>query len=235
MKRIIKLTLILLIIICITTGCGVNKQEKLKCENKSVELTKQLLNDQGINDYEIISSRAHTNKSIEIWPDIYLDRSLAGTANVTIKYKGVQKDILAYCNQRDNEQALGMMKRYNERSEYKIDTEYCNTYDDILVCTNNKEAPNFTITKNKVYDSYNRVIDTYKIYSQEKRKSYRVYIPTNKLKDKYNNLLFLVTQIREGEDYTDEYPLRLTNDYKYYTGNFFTSSYEGLFSITESD
>lgn len=234
MKKITKLILIL-ITICITTGCGISKTKQIAIENKGIELTKKLLENQGITDYEIISSRAHTNKSIEIWPDIYLDRSLAGTANVTIKYKGVQKDILAYCNQRDNEQALGMMKRYNERSEYRIDTEYCNTYDDILVCTNNKEAPNFTITKNKIHDSYNRVIDTYKINSQEKRKNYKVYIPINRLNGKYNNLLFLVTQIREDKDYTDEYPLRLTNDYKYYTGNFFTSSYEGLFSITESN
>ena len=234
MKKITKLILIL-IIICITTGCGVSKTKQIAIENKGIELTKTWLDNKGITDYEIISSSAHINKSIEIWPDIYLDSTLSGTSIVTIKYKGVQKDILAYCDERNDEKALDMMTRYNERSEYRIDTKYCNTYDDILVCTNNKEAPNFTITKKKIYDSYNRVIDTYKIKSQEKRKYYKVYIPTNRLNGKYNNLLFLVTQIRKDKDYTDEYPLRLTNDYKYYTGNFFTSSYEGLFSITESN
>ena len=132
MKKITKLILIL-IIICITTGCGVSKTKQIDIENKGIELTKKWLENQGITDYEIISSSAHINKSIEIWPDIYLDRTLAGTSTVTIKYKGVQKDILAYCDEKNDEKALDMMTRYNERSEYKIDTEYCNTYDDILV------------------------------------------------------------------------------------------------------
>ena len=155
------------------------------------------LNNQGIEDYEIISSEAQFSKSGEIWPDIYLNRSLSGSAKVTIKYKGVLKDILAYCNQRDDEQALGMMKRYIERSEDKIDTEYCNTYDDILICTKKKEEPNFTVTKTKVSDSYNRVIDTYKITSQEKRNkinfSHKYFCIVSKIFYMKHNNLFLLS------------------------------------------
>ena len=239
MKKLIKLTLILLITILITTGCRVSKTRKLACENKSIELTKTWLNNQGIKDYEIISSTAHVSKSGEIWPDIYLYRNLSGTADVTIKYKGVEKTILAYCDERNNQKALDMMTRYNERSSSIDKEDNCMFYKDIKICSTSKtdiEDLDLKIVEVTINDpKYNQVMDAYSITSSKKGQFYRVFIPIDKIQVEYNSLSFLDIQIRENENYPTTRPLTITNDFKYYKGNFHISGNEGIFAIIESD
>ena len=140
MKKIIKLTFILLITILITTGCGVNKKAKLKCENKSIELTQKWLSNQGVEDYEIIKSEAHIGGLKSPKSKFNFNQKLTGTAYVTIKYKGVEKDILAYCNKRNDQDALDIMTRYHERSSAELDNEKnCIEYNDIKICSSSKK------------------------------------------------------------------------------------------------
>lgn len=239
MKKIIKLTFIFVITICITTGCTVSKTKQHACEKKSIELTKTWLDNQGINDYDIIKSRAHISKSGEIWPDIYLSRTLSGTASVTIKYKGVEKDILAYCDKRSDEKALDIMTRYNERSSSTHEDKNCIFYEDFKICSPSKtniEDLDLKIVETTINDSkYHQVMDAYSLTSNEKGQFYIIYIPIDKIQVKYNSLTSLGIQIRENENYKSTKPLTITNDFKYYKVSFYTNTYEGIFTIIESE
>lgn len=230
MKKL-KVIILLLVTVLITTGCEVSNREKINCENKGVELARKwLIKEYGINP-EITNVHANTSGNMQVWPDIYLDRNLTGTVNVTIKYKGVNKDVLAYCN-KSEEEALEMMTRYNNRSDSKENFN-CMTYDDIEICKTQGSISNTSVTKTVVYDSYNRVINTYNVVDPEERQFYKVYIPVYKVQGNYNSLALLTTQIRSTGDYTSDYTLSLTNDFKYYMGNFYVSETEGLFTIIE--
>lgn len=232
MKKI-KVIILLLITVLLTTGCEVSNRERINCENKGVKLAKKwLIKEYGINP-QITNVHADISGNMQVWPDIYLDRNLTGTVNVTIKYRGVYKDILSYCN-KSEEEALGLMTRYNNRSDSRENFN-CMTYDDILICNNKNDDSNIIVDKIRVFDSYNRVIDTYKTISSEDRQFYKIYIPVYKLNDNYNSLEFLTTQVRETGDYTSTYTLTLTNDFKYYVGNYYLSGTEGSFTIVESN